>query len=739
MSELLISDRVSPSAKRDILDFKKNINAFKNGETPEEAFRKYRLTRGVYGQRQPGVQMVRIKLPFGRITAEQLITIADTSDKYATGNLHATTRQDIQLHFVKIGDTPQLWADLESSGITIKEACGNTIRNVTGSAVAGIDPEEPFDISAAAHAIFAYFLRNPINQDMGRKFKISLSSSAKDSAFAFIHDVGLIAKMGENEKGESVKGYEVHVGGGLGAQPFSAQKAFDFMEEPDVIPFIESVLRVFDRYGERVRRHKARMKFLLNDIGLETLLERAQLERKAGKNKRFEITKSIPFDITQNYSDRTSLSESEILATAATTLPVDEIDNFTKWLKTNVFEQKQKGWFGINLRVLLGDMSSDTARSLAAIVKELAGNDIRVTVNQGYLLRFVKGEDLPAMYSKLNALGLAKPGFDSTADITTCPGTDTCNLAISSSYGITRALEDVINQEFPEMIYNQDIKIKISGCMNGCGQHNASNIGFHGSSIKNGKLVLPAIQVLLGGGYSGDGIGLIGDKIIKLPTKRGPEAMRVLFKDFEENAMEGEYYNQYYLRQTKNYFYQLLKPLADLKSVVDGDYRDWDHDEIFKTEIGVGECASVLIDLVGTTLIEANEKLALAKENFESKVWADSIYHAYNVLITSAKALLMTTEVSTNTQYGIINDFETNFGSAFKYKIPTEFQVADSEETPFKSLVFSINKFEASEAFASYFITSATALLEFVNEYREKQLSETDSPILHELAFGRDS
>ncbi|PWJ59186.1 sulfite reductase (ferredoxin) [Dyadobacter jejuensis] len=739
MSELIISDKVSPAAKRDILDLNNRIQGFYSGETPEEAFRKFRLTRGVYGQRQPGVQMIRIKLPFGRITAEQLVKIADTSDKYATGNLHATTRQDIQLHFVKLADSPQLWADLEEAGITLKEACGNTIRNVTGSAEAGIDPNEPFDVSPMAYNIFSYFLRNPICQDMGRKFKISLSSSAKDSAFSFIHDVGLIAQNGTNDQGETVRGYTVYVGGGLGAQPFSAQKAFDFLPEEDVIPFIESVLRVFDRYGERVRRHKARMKFLLNDIGLESLLERAREEHKALKNKKFQISQTIPFDISEAYTDRASLTETEILTLAQQQVQADELVDFEKWLKTNVFEQKQKGWYGVNLRVLLGDMNSDTARSLAAIVKDLAGNDIRVTVNQGYLLRFVKGEDLPTLYLKLKALGLANPGFDSTADITTCPGTDTCNLAISSSYGITRALEDVMHKEFPEMIYNQDIKIKISGCMNGCGQHNASNIGFHGSSIKKGKLVLPALQVLLGGGFTGDGIGLIGDKVIKVPTKRGPEALRVLFNDFEANAFEGEYFNQYYQRQTKNYFYQLLKPLADLTEVQDDEFRDWDHDELFKTEVGVGECASVLVDLVGTTLIEAKEKLSLAEENFESKVWADAIYHAYNVLITGAKALLMTTDVSTNTQYGIVNDFETHFGKAFQYEVPAAFALPEATETPFKSLVFSLNKFEPTEAFASYYIATASKFLTFVNDTREAQLQETGEPTLKELTFGQDS
>jgi sulfite reductase (ferredoxin) len=742
MNNLVISEKVSDVAKRDIVDLQNKINAFNTGETPEEAFRKFRLTRGVYGQRQPGVQMIRIKLPYGRITADQLVRIADTSDKFATGNLHATTRQDIQLHFVKLSDSPQLWADLEDAGITLKEACGNTIRNVTASSIAGIDPDEPFDVTPITHSIFTYFLRNPINQDMGRKFKIAVSSSEKDSALAFIHDVGLIAKMGTNEAGEPVKGFKVLIGGGLGAQPFSAQTAFEFLEEKDIIPFIEALLRVFDRYGERVRRHKARMKFLLNDLGLEGMMEKVAEERTAVKNKIFKIPDDL-FGTNEsesiNHAPRPTLSQEEIIKIASRTIAESDIEDFTKWLKTNTFEQKQKGWFAVQLRVLLGDMSSDTARSLADIVRQYAADDIRVTVNQGYILRFVKGEDLVSIYYELAKLGLVTPGFDSTMDITTCPGTDTCNLAITSSYGITRVLEDVMKEEFPEMIYNQDIKIKISGCMNGCGQHNASNIGFHGSSIKNGKLVLPALQVLLGGGFSGDGIGLIGDKVIKVPTKRGPEVLRTLFNDFETNAYDGEYYNQYYNRQTKNYFFQLLKPIADLSSIQEDDYRDWDHDEMFKTEIGVGECASVLVDLVATTITEGQEKLNLAKENFESKIWADAIYHAYNVLITGAKGLLMTKDVSTNTQYGIINDFESNFGKEFKYEIPSEFVLPDSEETPFRSLAFSINKFEPTEEFATYFVKTAEDFLNFVRNTRGAQLMETGEPVLQELSFGKDS
>ncbi|MFN4145621.1 MAG: nitrite reductase [Runella sp.] len=748
---LPLTSNISEAAKRDILDLQKKIDIFRSGEASEEAFRKFRLARGVYGQRQPGVQMIRIKLPYGRLTADQLIRIADCSDRYATGNLHATTRQDIQLHYVKLADTPALWAELEDANITLREACGNTVRNVTASATAGIDPEEPFDVSPYAHAIFEYFLRNPICQDMGRKFKIALSSSEKDSAYTFMHDVGLIPRIVEREKWQAqnnnldfftnsiiqpfnhqqyVKGFKVFIGGGLGAQPQKALVAYEFLEADKVIPFIEAVIRVFDRYGERVRRHKARMKFLLADLGRERFMELVNEEKAALKHKTFDVEKWVAetgYKVI-DFAPQEGQSSISPIATSPN-------HKYQQWLNTNVFEQKQKGWYAVQLRVLLGDMHSDTARQLAEIVRQFAADDIRVTVNQGYLLRFIKAENLPIVFEKLDALGLAEPGFDSTADITTCPGTDTCNLAISSSYGITRALETMMKEEFPELIYNNDLKIKISGCMNGCGQHSAANIGFHGSSLKNGKLVLPALQVILGGGFNGKGEGMIGDKILKIPSKRGPAALRLLLHDYENHAYEGEYYNDYFLRQGDKYFYALLKPLTDLSTVTQSDYIDWDHDTPFQTEVGVGECASVLIDLVGTTLIEAQEKLEWAHENLQKGVWADAIYHAYNVFVTGAKAMLVAKEVPTNTQYGIVRDFDAHFEGFIETPV-----FGESPQTiSFKELVFSINKNEPSEAFAAYFVAQAEVFLAKVNAQRQAQLTEGETPTLELVTFGMDS
>ncbi|MFC5407907.1 nitrite reductase [Larkinella bovis] len=720
------TDNVSPLVKRDILNLEKKIGVFAEGEMTEEHFRKFRLSRGVYGQRQPGVQMIRIKLPYGRITADQLIRIADISDKYATGNLHATTRQDIQLHFVKLADTPQLWADLEDARITLREACGNTVRNVTGSAKAGIDPDEPFDITPYAYSIFDYLLRNPICQEMGRKFKIALSSSEKDNAYGYMHDVGLVPRL--NEEGQ--RGFKVMIGGGLGAQPYMAETAYEFLEEEKVIPFIEGCIRVFDRYGERTRRHKARMKFLLQDIGLEEFLRRVEEERLALKNKTYRINTQIRGTAESLAADLKFAPTENGLVTSGQLIQENADPQFQAWLKTNVFEQKQKGWYAVQLRILLGDMPSDKARALASLVKQYAGDDIRVTVNQGYLLRFVKPENLPALYAGLHALGLADPGFDSTADITTCPGTDTCNLAISSSYGITRVLEKMMKTEFPDLIYNDDIKIKISGCMNGCGQHSVANIGFHSSSVKNGAYVIPALQVLLGGGFNGKGEGLFGDKVVKVPTKRGPDALRLLLRDYEANAFDGEYYSDYYARQGKNYFYSMLKPLADLKTLSQADYTDWDHTEQFVTEIGIGECASVMIDLVATTLTEAAEKLSWAQEALAENRWADAIYHTYNVFITGAKGSLMTKDINTNTQHGIVSDFDKNFLGEEGFH---------DQEGDFKALVFSINKNEPTEAFALEFKAKAESFIEKVKAYRERQIEQDGLPELQELAIAKDS
>lgn len=684
----------NPIVEKDIIDLEKKIRAFREGKIHDEKFRSLRLARGIYGQRQPGVQMVRIKLPFGKVTFKQLLRIADISDEYASRNLHLTTRQDIQIHYVSLDRTPQLWAELEKDDVTIREACGNTVRNVTSSPTAGIDPNEPFDVSPYAQATFEYFLRNPICQDMGRKFKISFSSSEADTAFSYIHDVGLIPKI--NADGE--RGFKVMIGGGLGAQPLLAHITEEFLPEDELIPYIETIIRVFDRYGERNNRNKARFKYLIQKLGLDEVLSLVQAEKKANKVKKYPINRD---------------SVAEPLIPAAVAAPEISISNplrYEQWLITNVFEQKQKGFYGVYIKVPVGDIPTDTARKLVTAIKPYVADEIRITQNQGLLLKYVRKEALPVLYAGLTELDLSTPGFDSAADVTTCPGTDTCNLGISNSMTLARVLEDVIYNEYEDFILNREIKIKISGCMNSCGQHGLAHIGFHGSSLKAGARVLPSVQVLLGGGTVGDGVGRAAEKVLKVPAKRATHVLRTVLDNYKDYSLEDETFHAYYDRLGKDYFYQLLKPLADLTTLTEDEFVDWGHQETFATAIGVGECAGVVIDLVATLLYESDEKLGWAKESFEGKAWADAIYHSYNVFISSAKALLLDKNINSSTQTGIMREFDN------QYVNTGEIQLNGS----FTDRVLQINQNEPSEAFATAYLQQATDFLTTVKAKREE-------------------
>jgi len=715
-TKLQLENIQEEAAKNDILELQQKIADFKSGKMIEDKFKHYRLTRGVYGQRQTGVHMFRTKIPYGKLTADQLIRIADVSEKYTNGNLHLTTRQNIQYHYIKLDDATKVWTDLAEAGVTAREACGNTVRNLTASAHAGIDPDELFDVTPYVHETFEYFLRNPICQEMGRKIKPAFSSSDKDSAYTYFHDFGFIPRLQKDEFGEQQRGFKVVIAGGLGAQSVIAPTEYEFSPQHQIIPFMEASIRVFDRYGERNKRFKARMKFLVKQLGLNGFMDLVEQEWIALKNKTYEINRNaVP-------SPKIPLQK-----TPPTSTPNDT-EKYQKWFETNVFEQKQKGWFAVQLKIHLGDIDAETARQLGALVKEWAADDIRITVNQGFLLRFIRPEALPHLFNELDTLGLAEPGFDTIADITACPGTDTCNLGVTNSTGLATKLEDVIKTEYPELIDERDIHIKISGCMNSCGQHMAANIGFHGSSIKKRPLVIPAMQIVLGGGVALNGEGLIAEKIIKLPTKRIPDALRYLLNDFEENGQEGEYFNAYFQRLGKRYFYALLKPLADVATLEGADYFDWGQEQEYQQAIGVGECAGVSYDVIGAIIGDAIEKNSLAQESLEQGAFADSIYHSYNTFVVGAKALLLAKEIQCNTQKGILADFDKHYVETGEIFF----------ETDFASRVLEINQNEPSEGFAAHYLQLATDFLLAVRQIRKRQLEEKggDSLVLehHYLA-----
>ncbi|WP_055443625.1 HEPN domain-containing protein [Lacinutrix himadriensis] len=683
----------NPVVEQDIIDLANKIELFKAGEVDEEKFRSLRLARGVYGQRQQGVQMIRIKLPYGKVLSNQLHRIADVSDAYSRGRLHITTRQDIQIHYVDLDRTPQLWAELERDDVTLREACGNTVRNVTASETAGIDIDEPFDVSPYADAIFKFFLRNPICQEMGRKFKVSFSASDEDTGLSYMHDLGFIAKIQNG-----VRGFKVMLGGGLGSQPRHADLFYDFLESDRIIPVMEGVLRVFDRYGERKSRAKARMKFLIKDIGLEEFKRLVEEEQGAIEYKTVAI-------------DADAYPVSTPVIVEAPKVEIKDEEAYNLWKETNVIPQKQEGYFAVGIKVLLGDFYTDKARLLADLTAKYAAGELRLSLRQNILIPFVKADLLPFFYQELAKLGFVEAGYNKAVDITACPGTDTCNLGIASSTGIADELERVIKAEYPQYLKNEDLVIKISGCMNACGQHNAANIGFQGMSIRTpDKLVAPAVQVLLGGGNRGNGKGVFADKVVKMPSRRGPDALRRILNDFEANG-NGKLFVDYYLQQGEKYFYEMLKDLSDATNLTQDDFIDWGTSEAYVKAIGIGECAGVVIDLIATLFLESEEKIETAKEAFGNKVYSNAIYFAYSSMVNSAKAILLSENISVNTQAGIINTFQAEFVESNKINLGVSFS----------ELIYQIKNNAPTEAFAKKYIENATDFLKAVRVFREQE------------------
>ncbi|SFZ90954.1 sulfite reductase (ferredoxin) [Flaviramulus basaltis] len=683
----------NPVVENDIIELANKIELFHNGKIDEEKFRSLRLARGVYGQRQEGVQMIRIKLPYGKVKSNQLRRISEVSDEYSRGRLHITTRQDIQIHYVDLNRTPELWAELERDDVTLREACGNTVRNVTASETAGIDVNEPFDVSPYADALFKFFLRNPICQEMGRKFKVSFSSSDEDTGLSYMHDLGFIAKIQNG-----VRGFKVMIGGGLGSQPRHADVLYDFLETDKIIPTMEGVLRVFDRHGERKSRAKARMKFLIKDIELDAFKALVEEEQNAIEFKSVAI-------------DADAYEVSKPVSVEAPKVEIKNQAAFDLWKSTNLIPQKQAGYFGIGIKVLLGDFYTDKARLLADLVEKYAAGEIRLSLRQNIVIPFVKEDLIPFFYKELEKLGFVEAGYNKAVDITACPGTDTCNLGIASSTGIADELERVLKAEYPQYLKNNDLVIKISGCMNACGQHNMANIGFQGMSVRTpDKLVAPALQVLLGGGNLGDGNGLFADKVVKVPSRRGPEALRRILNDFEANA-SGKQFVEYYKEKGDRYFYDLLNDLQDVTNLTQEDFIDWGEEEKYVKEIGIGECAGVVIDLIATLFLESEEKIENARESFNNKVYSSAIYHAYSSLVNSAKALLLAENKKTNTHAGIISQFDELFVESGRIDLGVSFS----------ELIYQINKFAPTEDFASKYIENSNEFLQKVRTYRENE------------------
>ena len=645
-----------PEEVRDELDlFEEQIKDYLEGKTGDIKFQKIRLQLGVYAQRQEGVQMQRIKIPFGGLNSHQLRRLADVSDKYASNFLHLTTRQDVQLYYIALDTVPNMMRELADAGITTREACGNTVRNVTADHQAGVSPTETFDVTAYAEAFKNFMLRNPICQHMGRKFKVCFEGSQdKDYAGVRIHDLGFRARVKEVD-GELKRGFQVHIGGGLGASPSLGELWTEFLPVEEMIPFSAAVIRIFDRYGERKVRMKARMKFLIRKLGFEEFRKRVEEEIAALK-------------VDPSWNDYLNdIEEKEKPPVLNDTFPeapegIEETAEYAAWRDTCVQHHELPGLCMVNIKVHNGDINSDTARSLADITDVYSAGDIRISISQNLILRWVKHSSLPSLYAALNEIGLTHPGPETFEDITACPGADTCRLGITSAKGLATHLSGRMKNglgEFKEL--TEGLNIKISGCPNACAQHTVASIGFQGASLAKDGRNVPSEQVYVGGGLYGDDTRL-ATSIIKVPTRNAPKVVQRLLELYRDEKDGHEHFNDVMERLGRDRIKEEIQQFTEIPSFEDDPsfYQDWGHEEEkFELQKGMkGECAGATVEEKVPTFDDARKQIEQAEALLKHGEYKSSILEAYNSCAASAHVPLYTKLVDPFTTEQTMWEFE---------------------------------------------------------------------------------
>lgn len=583
--------QLSPEEQAEIDRFIVEIARIEAGEADPDDFKKFRLQNGVYGIRgSQDLHMIRVKIRFGALTPDQLHTLADIAEEFTPLKVcHITTRQDVQFHNIRRRDVPEVLLRIARSGLTTREACGNTVRNVTACPYAGVAPDEAFDVTPYADALSLHLLRNPINQNLPRKFKIAFEGCPTDHARTPIHDLGCVATVREHD-GNIERGFRIYVGGGLGAQPRSAELLEAFTPVDMLIPTAEAVIRVFDRHGERRPEHthrmRARLKFLIKAWGFEKLRREILIERRA-----LLATHS---GLSSYHVEPVEETPPKVLFRASISPRLYDNAVYQRWRETNTFEQKQEGWNSVTVRCPLGDISTDKLRHVAEIARHYCGGRIRTTISQNLLLRWAPKRALPLVYQELAAAGLAFTDANKIADITRCPGADTCQLAITHSRGLAEGLGGLFTNGLASAAELQNLSIKISGCMNSCGQHHIADLGFYGASRNADGREVPE-YIMLVGGRTADGGAKFGRPVAHIPAKRVPEATRKLLVYYRTNRREEESFSDFVDRIEPTRIKQLLEvytrsPSYSAEPELFADLGD-ERDE-FKVAVGQGECAS---------------------------------------------------------------------------------------------------------------------------------------------------
>ena len=696
-----LAGQIAENLSREIDAFETDIALRKQGKLDERLFAETRLRRGAYGQRYdngqrsdgqkvqrlnfpsgdltkgpntmwdaPGMQ--RIKIPAGGLNAAQLETMAELTEEYSDSIAHVTTRQDFQLHYVNIDDTPALMRRLAAASITTREACGNSVRNVTACPYAGVCRDEAFDVTPYSRALSKFLLGHPDCQNFGRKFKPAFSGCAQHACgLTSLHDLGLIAAKRVNaETGREELGFEMYVGGGLGAVPYQAKLFDSFVPPEELLPLAQAIARVFARHGEKKNRNRARIKFLIQDLGIEKFRELVLEERKI-----------LPFD--PRWTEYIKEAQAEFAETPLK--PSGELpslvaieglngnsDNFKKWLKFNTRPQRQPGYVTVTVALPLGDITANQLRSLADIVRRFTKETIRTTVEQNFVIRWVSKGDVRELFSALQTVGLGDPGAGALVDITSCPGTDTCKLGISSSRGLAAELRKRVSEKsFQQDEAVQHLHIKISGCFNSCGQHHTADLGFYGVSRKIAGYAVPHFQVVLGGEWEHNA-GSYGLPVVAIPSKSIPQVVTRLTDRYVAGRNTGEGFKEFIKRLGKAELKKMLEDLTKPPSADRSFFSDWgDPREYTLGDMGVGECAGEVVSSVEFGLAAAERELFEAQVAHEGGQAEQAGTKAYQAMLNAAKALVEIeySDISNDPEQ-IVSEFRARYFDTQKFFDP---------------------------------------------------------------------
>jgi sulfite reductase beta subunit-like hemoprotein len=581
-----VPGHVIPIIEREFDDFDTEAARFMRGEVPEDKFIGFRLKQGVYGQRQADVQMIRVKLPLGGVNPEQMEAFADAIEKYAPLRKgHITTRENIQIHHVPLPDAAKFIREISDAGLSSREGCGNTIRNVTGDPWAGITEGELFDITPYAMAYVRYFVRHPVTQLMPRKVKTAFTATDEDVAITGIHDIGFIPRLRDD-----VRGVEIRVGGGTSIMPRIAPTLYEFVEldNGDYLKVAEACWRIFDRQEWlRENRARARIKVLIDKIGIDAFREMVEEELQG------DWVDERDFDVERlKFVDDEEAKAPPPAGTYGS--PNGDRSEFDHFLEANVRRQRQEGFSAIEVKVTRGDLTPEQLRGLAAVTREFSGGYARTTVQQNLVLRWVRDESVYDVWERLGELGLDGTGPREITDVVSCPGTDSCKLGITSSMGLNQVVQERLEAMQITDPLTKRIHIKMSGCPNGCAQHHIANIGFYGASLKVGERTIPAYIAHLAGNYEGGEV-VYGHRLkARLPAKRVPDAVERWVRFYEQERHDGEEFNDFVERIGTDQFEAQVKDLAmpvEFSLETLDHFIDWSRSEPYKVERGEGECA----------------------------------------------------------------------------------------------------------------------------------------------------